>query len=397
MNDPLHIVRVMPFHGDRFGGPVAQARLVNRALCARGHRVTVVSADLDQPPTLPRDRWFELDGCTTFFATAGSFASAPPYLPPRAARRAVAEALATADLATVHVGLSRWGNLVAGLGARHRVPFVYNAEGALDPVRLRQKRWQKALFVALCERPVLRAAAAVHAVTAAEAADAMRLGAEPTRVHVIPNGVEVPTPHDAAQRAHGRQRLGVPMHARLLLFLGRLHPLKGLDLALAAAAPLLAHRPELHFAIVGPDDGAADALRRTIAQLGLTTQVRLHAPVQGEAKAEVLAAADVFALTSRSEGLPNAALEAAAVGLPLWLTEACHLPEVAEFGAGRIAAADPAALQVALAELLAEVDAGGPAAANARTMALARFSLGSVVDGLEALYRAVRRRPDLTR
>lgn len=389
MTRGLRIVRVLPFYGNRHGGPVVQARLVNRELVARGHRVVVLSSDLDQPEATPRDTWCEHDGCRTFFARAGALAGVPPFVPPRAARAALAEALGDCDVATVNVGLSRWGNLLATLGRRAGVPFVYNAEGALDPVRLRVKRWRKVAFVALCERPVLRAAAAVHAVTTAEAADVARLGGDPARVHVIPNGVVLPPEPTAEQRARGRRRLGVPAAARLVLFLGRLHALKGIDLALAAAAAQLRARPDLHFAIVGPDDGAQATVRSAAAALGCGERVRVHAAVHGEAKHDVLAAADVFALTSRSEGLPNAALEAAAAGLPLWLTEHCRLPEVAEFAAGVVAPLERGALEAALAELLADVDGERRMAANARTMVAARFAIGAVVDRLEALYRGL--------
>lgn len=392
MTGTLRIVRVLPFWAEAFGGPVAQARLVHRELLARGHDVRLVTADAGMPASVPRDTWHELDGVPTFVARAGVLAQSPPYVPPRSAKAALRSALGDCDVAALHVGLSAWGPMLARSAGRAGVPFVYNAEGALDPVRLAVKRWQKRAFVALYERRVLRQAAAVHVVTDAEREDVHRLGAPSDRIHVIPNGVVLPPPPDAAARTRGRARLGVPQHARLLLFLGRLHPLKGIDLALAAAAPVLRERADLHFVIVGPDDGAGAAVRAGIATLGCGERVRVLPAMHGDAKAEALAAADVFVLTSRSEGLPNAVLEAAAAGVPAWISTACRLPEVAEYGAGAVAEPEPAALRAALAAVLAAVDAGDAMRKNARTMVAERFTLAAVVDRLEALYAGLVRR-----
>lgn len=382
----LRILRVLPFYGAEFGGPVVQARLVNRELIARGHEVRVVSSDLGMPATVCRDAWREHDGVSSFFARARGLARVPPYLPPRAARRTIAAALQSVDVATIHVGLSWWGSAVASACARAAVPFVYNAEGALDPVRLRLKRLQKRLFLASCERSVLRRASALQAVTAFEATCLAQQGAAAARVHVIPNGVELPAPQ-LARRAAGRARLGLQDGARVVLFLGRRDALKGLDLLLEAAAPLLRAQPDLHLAIVGPPGNADAALRARAAALGVQTQLHLHAAVAHDAKAEVLAAADLFALTSRSEGLPNAALEAAAAGLPLLLTDACHLPEVVAFGAGRQCAVEVGAIAAALGELLGDAGELQRCAAGARRMATERFAITRVVDQLEQLYR----------
>jgi glycosyltransferase involved in cell wall biosynthesis len=73
------------------------------------------------------------------------------------------------------------------------------------------------------------------------------------------------------------------------------------------------------------------------------------------------------------------------------VTRACHLPEVTEFGAGVEAAAAPRAVQDALQQVLADVDAAGAMAANARRMVAQRFALAAVVDRLVALYGDLRR------
>ena len=386
MTTVLRIVRVLPFFGDAFGGPVAQARRVHRELAARGHEVHLISSDLGLPPEVPRDAWHRDGGANCFFARAHGWATRPPYCPPAAAVRVLRETIADGDVATVNCGLSRWGTALSAAARAARVPFVYNAEGALDPVRLRQKWLQKRLFLACCERPVLRRAAAAVAVTEHEATSLAQQGVHRERIHVIPNGVELPPLADANRRRRGRERLGLPDDAVVALFFGRMHPLKGLDLLLAAAAPLLREDTRRHLAIVGPDEGAGPATHRQVDELGLQSQVHFHATVGEQARPEVLAAADLFVLTSRSEGLPNAALEAAAAGLPLLVSDACHLPEVEHFGAGAVCGADVHSVRDALAGLLADAQLRRRCGEGAQRMVAERFELGQVVDRLERLY-----------
>ncbi|MCA8963476.1 MAG: glycosyltransferase [Planctomycetes bacterium] len=387
MTARLCIVRVLPFFGEAFGGPVAQAQRVHRELLARGHEVQLLSSDLGLPDDVPRDTWHDRDGVRTFFARARGWGTRPPYAPPRPAVRALREALTNADVASVNVGLSLWGPALARHAAAARVPFVYNAEGALDPVRLRLKAMQKRVFLGCCERRVLRGAAAIQAVTEHEATALFDQGAARERVHVIPNGVALADPPTAAQRRRGRERLGLPQDAVVVLFFGRLHAVKGLDLLIDAAAPLLRGPGEVHLAVVGPDEGAGPAVRRQVQALGLQHRVHIHGGVDATARGEVLAAADLFALTSHSEGLPNAAIEAAAAGLPLLLSDACHLPQVAEYDAGAICAASPPSIAAALTDLLRDPERRRGCGDRARRMAEERFALGRVVDALEQLYR----------
>ncbi|MGK0299966.1 MAG: glycosyltransferase involved in cell wall biosynthesis [Planctomycetota bacterium] len=393
MSERLRIVRALPFFGAQFGGPVAQARIVNRELVARGHDVRLISSDLGQPPEVPRNTWHERDGVRYLFAKASGLSCVPPYIAPRTARRELRAALADADIATINCGLSLWGKAVMSAARAAAVPFVYNAEGALDPVRLAEKRWQKKLFVSYCERAVLRQAAALQAVTEYEVGTLAALGAAPGRIHIVPNGVEVPPVATEQQRLAGRQLLGIAPSATVVLFFGRVNMLKGIDLLLAAAGPLMRTRPDVHIAIVGPDEGAVHGLRQQAQTLQIEERVHFHPGIADDAaRADVLAAADVFALTSRSEGLPNAALEAAAAGLPLLLTTACHLPEVSQANAGAVGGQDVASIAAALDRLLGDRDYRLRCADNARAMASKRFGIAIVVDRLVQLYSDLAKR-----
>lgn len=388
MSAKLEIVRALPFFGVEHGGPIAQAKLVDRELVARGHRVTRVTSALGQPDDVPRDRFFEHEGVRCFFASTRGAACAPPYPAPRAAHAALRGAMRTADVATCNVGLSLWARAVSRAAAAARVPWVYNVEGALDPHRLTIKRLRKRAFVTLFERPALRSATALQAVTRTEANALAAVGAPAERIHVVPNGVALHQEASAEVRAAGRRALGVSDDVSLVLFFGRVNDMKGVSLLLEGCAKAMASRDALHLAVVGPDEGAAAPLRARADQLSVADRVHIHGRVDAEEdRAAIYAAADLFALPSQSEGLPNAALEAAAAGLPLLVSPGCNLPEVEHYEAGWTCSLSAESVSAAVAEQHDDPQRRRARAANARSMAAERFSLEGVVDRLEALYR----------
>lgn len=388
MSASLEIVRALPFFGVEHGGPIAQAKLVDQELVARGHQVTRVASALGQPDDVPQDRFFEHQGVRCFFASARGAACAPPYPVPRAAHAALRDAMQTADVATCNVGLSLWARAVSRAATAARVPWVYNVEGALDPHRLTVKRLRKRAFIMLFERPALRSAAALQAVTPTEANALAAAGAPSERIHVVPNGVALQRAASAEMRAAGRRALGVPDGASLVLFFGRVNDMKGVSLLLEGCARAMTSRDALHLAVVGPDEGAAGPLRVRADQLGVADRLHIHGRVDAvEDRAAIYAAADLFALPSQSEGLPNAALEAAAAGLPLLVTPGCNLPEVDRYEAGWTCSQSAESVSAAVAEQHDDPRRRRARAANAHRMAAERFSLESVVDRLEALYR----------
>ncbi len=385
----LRLLVTLPFFATRFGGSVSLARLRCRTLAQRGHDVALLTSDLGLPPELPRDRWFGHDGYRVFAAAAAHRHGMPPYLPPRRFTEVLAAQLPHTDVLCIHVGLTLGGALAGKRARAAGVPYVYNAEGALDPVRLAQKALGKALFLRLYERSLLRGAFAVQAASTIDAEFAVRQGAASDRVHVIPNMVDVDHWAVPGDGIAFRAQHALPSDATVVLFAGRLHALKGLDLLFAALLPALRERSDLLLVVAGADDGAGTQLQKQAAAAGVGARVRLLGELAAATLPAAFAAADLFALTSRSEGLPVAALEAAAAGLPLWLSDACRLPEVVAFDAGAVAPPDAAALRTVVQPLLADAARRRRCGENAARMVRECFGKDAVVNRLEALYTAV--------
>ena len=289
----------------------------------------------------------------------------------------------------VHIhGLWDNSTRVAAAAARGAgVPYVLSAHGMLERWALRNKRLKKAIYAALVERKNVQKAACLHALTRAEAEDYRRFGAK-NPIAIVPNGVE--SSPDATPEVFLRtfpQADG----KRLMLFLGRIHYKKGVDLLVNAWAEIAAQFPDALLVLAGPDsEGTLTKVTETIAKSGLQDRVLITGMLTGPMKWSALAAADCFVLPSYSEGLSVAVLEAMSMGVPLILSHECNLPQIPKEGAGWLVATEVKPLATALATALAcSRDERQQMRDNAKALAARAFSWTSVATRMAGVYRWV--------
>jgi len=203
----------------------------------------------------------------------------------------------------------------------------------LDSWALNNGRWKKRIAGWLYERKNLETAACIQVNTEKEHTALRDFGISAPAC-VIPNGVSLP---DLSSISSPPWDGDIPGDQHVLLFLGRIHPKKGLREMVDAwemwsrsgSSPA-----QWTLVIVGWDDGGhEDALQRHIHDAGLEDSIRILGPRFGEQKKAAFAHADAFVLPSHSEGLPMAVLEAWSYRLPVIKTPACNLPEGFEAGA----------------------------------------------------------------
>ncbi len=215
------------------------------------------------------------------------------------------------------------------------VPYVIAAHGMAEPWALRHKALKKKLYTALVEGKNLRGAACLHALSRPEI-EHLRALAPSTPVCFVPNGVDL----DPLEGLPARDALlaEFPELAGkfLVLFYGRLHVKKGLDLLPRVFTRLVNDYPELHLLLAGKDDGALRPLVEQMGEMGLASRLTWVGHVAGVRARQIWGAADLFLLPSYSEGFSMSVLEALACRLPTVITTACHFPELGEAGGGLI-------------------------------------------------------------
>ena len=239
------------------------------------------------------------------------------------------------------VAVSRWSEV-------SRKPYLVTPNGMLEPWALSNSGWKKKIAGFCYEDQMLRNAACLQANTEKEMRDIRAYGLR-NPICIIPNGVDLPEeePEIKWRKMEGGRKT--------LLFLGRIHPKKGLSNALRAFADVRSPKSvvrvqeDWQFVIAGWDQLGHEAdLKRLCKELGLAfaevpataflaedltsdlcrlASVIFVGPAFGDEKDHLLRQASVFILPSFSEGLPMSVLEAWSYRLPVLMTDNCNIPE----------------------------------------------------------------------
>lgn len=223
-----------------------------------------------------------------------------------------------------------WGRRTGG-------PVVITPHGCLEPMALARSAWKKRAFRWLVEDANLRDARCLHALREGEAENFRRLGLR-NPVAIVPNGVDLPSEDAISGDRFFAERFPLAAERKVMLFLGRVHPQKGLANLVGAWRDLLSDSPNVSkdwvLAIAGPDQlGHAAELASMVRDLGLERDVLLPGPLYGPEKHRALSSSGAFVLPSFFEGFSMALLEAMAYRLPSLVTRQCNF-DVGAHGAG---------------------------------------------------------------
>jgi glycosyltransferase involved in cell wall biosynthesis len=218
--------------------------------------------------------------------------------------------------------------------------------------KIRSQR-KKRVYSRLIGSGLLRGAEAIIATSENERSELITTGMDPAKIVLRRNGLDLTEFQDLPSKGALRARLNIGESEPLVLFLGRLSFIKGLDLLVEAFAQISS---DARLVIAGPDDGdgCLERIRRLIAERKVEGRVVLLGPLFGREKLEALVDADLFVLPSRHESFGNAAAEAIACGTPVLLTSECGIAPLVVGRAGEVVACEVTGLTDGLARLLAD-------------------------------------------
>jgi len=308
----------------QFGGPPQKIHALSRGLAARGQQVRVITLAHSQPSA---SHQILAEGIPVqYLPWMGRGAWQAPL-----SWRPLIEAVRWADV--VH-GYGLY-NLLCPLATwqtqRQGKPFVLEPQGMA--VARAGNLPLKRLYHRSLTAYMLRRAACVIATSPAEAADLSdALPAE--RLIVRRNGIDLDQFRSLPSGDSFRQRNGIADGAPLVLFVGRISPIKNLEMLLRAFAQV--NVPQARLVLVGPmlEPDYAAHMHAVRSELALDDAVLFAGPLYGDDKLAALAAADLFVLPSLFESFGNAAAEAVAAGIPVLVSDHCGIAELIHRRAG---------------------------------------------------------------
>ncbi|MEQ8968475.1 MAG: glycosyltransferase [Azospirillaceae bacterium] len=389
----MKILHVIPSLGVQNGGPPKACLEMARAMRDRGHEVAIFTGwagdandrgrpeDIPVPETLPGTVTHEGMEISFFPNTRLPVWAWMPEMS-RALRARVAEF----DVVHIHSLYLHTTKAAADACQRAGVPYIIRPHGSLDPYLINRSRGRKRVMEWLYQNRAFRRAAAVH-FTAEEERRLATPYVHGARGVVAPLGVDLSAFDTLPAPGRFRNRYPELADKRLMLFFGRLHFKKGLDLLVGAFARLAADAPDLHLVIAGPDDGYGEEVRGWIAERGLSDRVLFTGMLTGEDKRAVLVDSDVFVLPSYTENFGMAILEALCCRLPVVISDQVNIhDEVAAAEAGLVVPCDAGRVAEATARVLADPDLAARLVANGLELVANRYDWRAASANLEHLY-----------
>jgi len=257
------------------------------------------------------------------------------------------------DLVHIH-GVFSHACLAAAAACRRRgVPYIVRPLGHIEPWALAQKPGRKKIFLRLGGATMLRSAAAIHYVSAAEKEGSEKALAMNHGV-VVPLGVEL----EAATRPIDAAEDGANGKRPYVLVLSRLQPTKGIDVLLDAFLDACKDPTLGGWQLLIAGDGSPQlqaSLRRTIKERNAGESVQMTGWLDGEAKTRALAGASLLALPSHHESFGLCVVEAMAQGVPVLVSpEVGIAADVQAAGSGWVSSVDPESLACTLVGALSD-------------------------------------------
>jgi len=308
--------------------------------------------------------------------------------------------MARFDLVHIHAVFSFSSVMAARVARRVNVPYIVRPLGVLNRWGMQnRRRLLKRISFKLVELPILLNSAAIHYTSAMEREEAGLLD-ERLAKH---SSVVIPLPVVSLQKSEvGNHRSGADdlfakfpqtKGKRIILFLSRIDPKKGLELLIDAFAAIRKRHQDAALVIAG--DGSADYVTKLKKRAGSSMEQGARSVVwtghlDGELKAAAFAAADVFVLPSASENFGIAAAEAMAVGVPTIVSEEVALSsDIRSYDAGLVVKRDVHELAAAISEMLTNKGRAGVVAANGQRLVREHYSPEAVGRHLVQLYEKV--------
>jgi glycosyltransferase involved in cell wall biosynthesis len=367
----------------RYGGPPASVLGLCQGLQRAGVEVEVVTTTANGDAPLPASppEGTEYDGVPVRYAAAAF----PRRFFGARVREPLADALDRADICHIHGiwNVPEWW--ASHLARTRRVPYVVSPRGMLQPAAIRRGEWRKAVAYRLLEERTLRRAAVLHA-TSNQEADTLRDLHLDVPVAIVPNGVDVAAA-DAAMPGFGA-RHGIPPDAFVVLFLGRMHRIKRLDILADAFALARTTHPSLHLVLAGPDE---ETLLPELSTRLAAHWSHVHTPgaVDGTDKWSLLKDAHVTVQCSDSESFGVTVVESLAAGVPAIATRTCPWPELETHACGRWVEQTPAAIADAIRDLADDPAARKAMGQRGAAFARDRYSWDSIARAMTGIYSGV--------
>jgi glycosyltransferase involved in cell wall biosynthesis len=309
----MKVLQVIAYFTPRRGGDVNVCYNISRQLAIRGHEVTIITTDLE----FDNDYADAIRKYGVKVIPFHCIANVSMFLWSPSIKKWLNTNIDRYNVVHLHNYRSYQNNVVRHYAKKYHVPYVLQAHGSLLPVYAKQNL--KLLYDLVWGNRILRDASKVIALHKAEVDQYIEMGVAKNKIEVISNGIDLGEYKDLPNRGQFKNRYRIKDNEKVILYLGRLHKTKGIDILIDSYAEVIKTLKEAILVIVGPDEGYLATLKKQITTLYLENNVIITGSLHGYDKLTAYVDADVFVTPSYS-GLPVTFIESCACGLPIITT-----------------------------------------------------------------------------
>ncbi len=377
----MKILQVTNLFSPVHGGAAEVPYQLSKELAKRGHDVAVYTSDAK----MGQERFTPVTGVKISpFKTL--FGLATFYVTPAIIGQAKVEIKQT-NVIHLHNYRTFQNVVVHHYARKYGIPYVLQAHGSLP--RIMGKKILKQLYDNAWGYRLLHDAARVFAVTDFEAAQYKSMGVSADRVEIVPHGVDLAEFNSLPKKGDFKRKYGLKEDQRIILYLGRIHQIKGLDLLVEAFADIARVQDNVNLVITGPDDGYLSTLKRLVSNLNIGERVLFTGLLDRQEKLKAYIDADVYVLPSSYEIFGITILEACACGTPVVITDRCGIADVINGQAGIAVPYDKEQLASAITHLLNDDKARLEFGKRGKLLVRDRFNWERIAKQVEGIYMTV--------
>lgn len=322
----MNILHVVTYFAPCFsaGGVVNAAYEIAKTQVENGHDVCVYTTDSCQERIKLENNYnVDIDGIKVFYFRniSNSVKTKLTIDMPISLIRYLKKTINNFDIIHLHEHRHSLAIATHIYAKKNNIPYVLQAHGSVLPFF--QKEKMKEIFDKVWGFDILHDASKVFALTEVEKEQYLKMGIKQEDIEIVPLGINLEDYTDFPEKGKFKSRLNIDENDKLILFLGRIHEIKGLDLLIKSFNQI--SNDNIKLAIVGEDYGFKEEVEKLINEFDLNEKVIFPGVLTGSDKIEALIDCDIFVMPSRYESFTTSGLEAMACSKPLILTKNNHI------------------------------------------------------------------------
>lgn len=308
------------------GGVVNAVYQLGKKQVEKGNEVSVFTTDSCSERIKMKKRYdVNVDGVKAYYfknlsnSLKSKFIIDTPYALPFKIKKKIKKY----DIVHIHEHRHSLAIITSYYAKKNNIPYVLQAHGSVLPFF--QKEKLKEVFDKLCGFKILKNASKLFALTDVEREQYIKMGMEEKKIKIVPLGIELKDYANLPPRGNFRKKYHIENDEKLLLFIGRINKIKGLDLLINSFYILNKTNRNIKLAIVGPNNGFLNELKTLVEEFKLEDKVIIRGPLFEDLKRKAIVDSDIFVMPSQYESFTTSGLEAMACEKPVVLTKNNHI------------------------------------------------------------------------